>query len=447
MRVSRRDALRGLVLGGAASALPAGAAAFKGEQGTFAAGSGGEPVSLTLSNGLRIHCLTKRSGYVSAALVLRSKEIGEPGGLAHLMEHTSFSGAAGAFSASEIRQIRQDCMQDSNATTAIGSIQWNASFLPSNMARALEMLAITSLDQKFDVETVEREARVVLQELYLIKYEATGKAKQQFDQALYGSSHPYARDTVETEIVKAKTPPHRLAAELEAFARKVRLPANMDLFLVGDFAASNAFDLASRYFGSFPYGEGPMLELPSAPVTRSYNALSAPSAELKGPLSELKIAWNTGVRITDPEAKLLLALASCLNGALFQELRDRAGDAYTPEAVYDCDRSSGIFEILVTSSRSPVAMEARIFEAINNLKRRIDPAELDRFRDRFELMRRKKAECNDTILESMVNRTLHGAAIYDFDVTSIAPEDVLAAARQHLPRHKGAYVRLALMGR
>ncbi|HXF55227.1 MAG TPA: pitrilysin family protein [Hyphomicrobiaceae bacterium] len=445
--MSRRDALRGLLLGGAASTLPTGAAAFKDSQGTFTAASGGEPVSLALSNGLRIHCLTKRSGYVSASLVLRSKEIGEPGGLAHLMEHTSFSGAAGAFSANEIRQIRQDCMQDSDATTAIGSIQWNASFLPSNMARALEMLAITSLDQKFDVETVEREARIVLQELYLIKYEATGKAKQEFDQALYGRSHPYARDTVETEILKAMMPPRRLALELEAFAHSVRLPANMDLFLVGDFEASEAFDLASRYFGSFRYGEGPMLELPSAPVTRSYSALSAPSADLKRPLSELRIAWNTGIRITDPESKVLLALAGCLNGALFQELRDRSGDAYTPEAVYDCDRSSGIFEILVTSSRSPVAIEARVFETMAKLKRRIDPLELARFRDRFELMRRKKAECNDTILESMVNRTLNGASIYDFDVTSIAAEDVLAAARQHLPWHRGAYVRLALMGR
>jgi predicted Zn-dependent peptidase len=437
MLVSRRDALKGLVVGGAVSALPARAAASEPEQSSF-----------VLGNGLRIHCLSKRSGYVSAALVLRSKEIGEPGGLAHLMEHTSFTGAAGKFSAEEIRRLRQDCMQDSNATTSLGAgaIQWNASFLPHNMARALEMLAVTSLDQRFDVETVEREARVVLQELYLIKYEASARAKRQFDQALYGKSHPYARDTVETEIAKARCPPRLLARELAAFAHTVRLPSNMDLFLVGDLEANEVRHLAAQHFGPFPFAQGPVLDLPGAEITRGYNALSATSSDLRGPLSELKIAWSTGVRITDPDAKVMLALGGYLNGALFEQIRDRLGDAYTPEAVYDCDRTCGIFEIMVTSSKAPATVEARVFETIAMLKRSVDAAELERFRDRFELMRRRKAEGNDTILENMVGKALNGATVSDFDVGSITPEDVLAAARRYLPSHKGAYVRLALTG-
>jgi predicted Zn-dependent peptidase len=220
----------------------------------------------------------------------------------------------------------------------------------------------------------------------------------------------------------------------------------MDLFLVGDLDTGEARDLAARHFGPFPFAQGPVLDLPTAEITRSYSALSAASADLKGPLSELKIAWNTGVRITDFDAKVLLALGGSLNGALFERIRDKLGDAYTPEAVYDSDRICGIFEILVTSSRSPAAIEARVFETIATLKRGVDSTELHRFRDRFELMRRRKAESNDTILENMVGKALNGATICDFDVGSITPEDVLAAARRYLPSHKGAYVRLALTG-
>jgi zinc protease len=437
MSVTRRDALKGMMLGGALSALPVTARSAEPEQ----------PSSFVLDNGLRVHCLAKRSGYVNAALILRSREIGEPGGLAHLMEHTSFTGAAGSFAAADIKRLRQDCIQDSNATTAPGTIQWNASFLPRNTARVLEMLAVTSLDQRFDVETVEREARVVLQELYLIKYETNTRAKRQFDEALYGKSHPYARDTVETEIAKAKTPPRRLARELSAFAEKVRLPANMDLFVVGEIDPGEVRDLATRHFGSYPYASAPMLDLPSAQVTRGYNALSVASSDLVDPLTEIKIAWNTGVRITDPDSMVLLALGGCLNGALFDHIRDKLGDAYTPEAVYDCDRSCGIFEILLTSSRPPETVEARVFEAITALKRSVRAADLERFRDRFELMRRKKAESVDAILETMVSRALNGKTISDFDVAAIAPEDVLQAARKYLPSHKGAYVRLALVGK
>lgn len=435
MTVSRREALKGMLLGGAVSALPSVARAAP-EQSTF-----------VLDNGLRIHCFAKTSGYVSAALVLRSKEIGDPGGLAHLMEHTSFSGAAGSFSAKQIKRLRQDCIQDSNATTEPGMIQWKASFLPRNIARVLEMLAVTSLDQRFDVETVEREARIVLQELYLIKYEANARAKLQFDRALYGNSHPYARDTLETEIKKAKSPPQRLARELSDYSQTIKLPSNMDLFLVGEIEANQIQMLAAEHFGRYPFAAGAVFDLPRAQVTRAYNALAADSSDLVGPLSQLKIAWNTGVRITDPDAKVLLALGGYLNEALNAHIREKLGDAYTPEASFAPDCSGGIFEVEVTSSKPPETVETRVFETMDQLKRHIDRAELDRFRDRFELMRRKNAQSNDSILEDLVNKALNGASIYDFDVGSITPEDILAAARRYLPSHKGAYVRLVLLGR
>jgi predicted Zn-dependent peptidase len=287
----------------------------------------------------------------------------------------------------------------------------------------------------------------VLQELYLIKYETNARAKRQFDAALYGRSHPYARDTVETEIAKARTPARRLARELSAYAEKVRLPANMDLFVVGDIDPGEIRDLAARHFGPYRHASGPMLDLPSAQITRGYNALSVASPDIVDPLAEIRIAWNTGVRITDPDAMVLLALGGCLNGALFDHIRDKLGDAYTPEAVYDCDRSCGIFEILVTSSRPPEIVETRVFEAVAALKRGVRAVDLERFRDRFELMRRKKAESVDAILESMVSRALNGKAICDFDVASITADDVLQAARKYLPSHRGAYVRLALVGK
>ena len=189
MTMTRRDALRGLFVGGIASQVPT--AGWATPHATF-----------TLSNGLRTHSATNRSGYVSAALVLRSKHIANPRGLGHIMEHTSFTGAAGSLTAKQVKDLHSDCIQDSDATTDKGMIEWDASFLPKNIAQVLDLLAITSLDQKFDVETVASEAKVVLQELYLDKYDAKGQAKQQFEQALYGPAHPYALDTTETEIAR-----------------------------------------------------------------------------------------------------------------------------------------------------------------------------------------------------------------------------------------------------
>ena len=56
------------------------------------------------------------------------------------------------------------------------------------------------------------------------------------------------------------------------------------------------------------------------------------------------------------------------------------------------------------------------------------------------------AQNNDDLLKCMVDRVLHGASTHDFVVKTITSGEVRTAARQFLPSHKGAYVRLALVG-
>jgi predicted Zn-dependent peptidase len=439
MSVSKRDVLRGLFVGGIVTQLPTASWAISDNTQW--------PPTFTLNNGLRVHLTPKESGYVSAALVLRSKHIDDPRGLAHIMEHTSFTGAAGSMTAKQIKDLHSDCVQESNATTGGGMIQWNASVLSKNTAQLLELLATTSLDQKFDVETVASEARVVLQELYLDKFDAQGRAKQQFDSSLYGPSHPFARDTTETEIATARTPAPILAAELAQYSRSLKLPANMDLFMVGEFDSDQVTEMVQKSFGRFAFAEGPRLDVPNVGMTRGHKSISALSNGLKRPLSEIRIAWNTGVRATDPQAGILLALGEYLNKVLFTELREKSGDSYTPEASFKADSCSGIFKIKIQSSSNPELVERRIFDALATLKESIDAKELQRFSDKLELKRCKDAQRNDDILECMIERTLHGASPQDLQVKAITVGEIRSAARKFLPSHKSGYVRLTFVGR
>jgi predicted Zn-dependent peptidase len=433
--MTRRDALKAAASAGLCIAGPMPARAFVARP------------TLRLDNGLRVHVAANRSGYVSAALVLRSREIAEPRGLAHIMEHTSFAGAAGSLSTKEVKALHGDCIQDSNATTGTGMIEWNATFLPRYTPEVLDLLAITSLDQRFDVETVASEARVVLQELYLDKYDATGVAKRRFDSALYGPSHPYAHDTTETEIATARLAPERLAAELARYSQRLKLPANMDLFLVGEIDPGSLGEMVRKSFGRFPFAEGEMLDLPHVDATRSHVSLGGVSKELRRPMSEMRIAWSTGVAVTKPEARTLMALGEYLNKVLFTELREKSGDSYTPEATFDTDGCCGIFEIKIASSNRPEGVERRLFEALATLKDTLDPKELQRFSDRLELKRRQGAQDNDELLECMVERALYGGSSHDFRIETITVEEIRAAARSHLPHYKGPYVRLTLLGR
>jgi predicted Zn-dependent peptidase len=436
MVLNRRHVLQGLLAG----------SALAGQVPTSARAST-EPASVTLDNGFRAHFVGNDSRYIAAALVLRSSEIRASDGLGHMLEHTSFVGAAGDHEASQIKKMHQDYIQESNATTGPGVIQWQAMFLPKYLEQVLRLLALTSLDQKCDVETVRQEARVVLQELYLDRYDARAGHRRLFEAALFGSRHPYGADTTEAEIATAKQPPATLAAELREYAQKIRLPANMQLFLAGGFDAGSTAAMVGKSFGSYPFAEGPMLAVPQVPVTLAHRAFSASAPELRRPLSQIKIAWNTGVSVTHAEAKVVLALSEYLNAMLFNRLRERHGDAYAPVASYQPDECSGIFEINIPSTQASQRIERKVFEGIASLKESIDASELERFRDRVELKRRKNAESNESIVERLVQRAVEGGSIHDLNLEAVTADGVLAAARRYLPSYEGAYVRLSLVGR
>ena len=346
MQINRRHILSAFGAGVAASALPRHAAALPVGMQDAA------KHSIRLPNGLRAHFIQNDSGYVAATLVLRSKEISH-NGLAHICEHTSCVGAAGSMTAAEVTRLNKDHVQDGNASTESGMLQWHASFLPQYLPQVMNLLAATSLDQKFDLETVAAQARVVLEELYLDKYDPDRVAQCKFDRELFGASHPYVKETLPEEIARCKLAPAKLAAELRDFANSVRLPGNMDLFLVGSIEPDAVAKLVNEHFGRFAAAEGPRLDIPHVAVTRAYRSLTETSYELQRPMSDLKLAWNTGVCLGSPDARVLLALSEYLNTALFDELREKDGDTYTPEVHFETDACSGVFNIAISSSKDP----------------------------------------------------------------------------------------------
>ncbi|MDQ8700623.1 insulinase family protein [Hyphomicrobium sp. LHD-15] len=403
------------------------------------------PGAIRLSNGFRVHCLSNDTGYVLATLVLRSESIVHDG-LAHLCEHTSCSGAAGGMSSADVVRMFKDYVQVSNASTEQGALKWHASFLPKYLPQVIELLAAVSLGQTFDTETVTAQSRVVLQELYLEKYDPVTVAQGKFDRELFGKSHPYARDTVDAEIAKSKTPIPKLVEELRTFAAALRLPANMDLFLVGSVELGDVERLVQTHFGKYAFAQGPLLQLPQVAVTKSYKGLTEKSFELAGPMTDVKIAWNTGACVASNEARVLLALSEYLYTALFDDLREKDGDSYTPEVSFDPDSCSGIFRIGIASSKDPKKLEKRVFEVVDRLKSDIDDRELARIRDRVELKRRTESRDNQALLARLMDRTLYGASVDDLAVETVTRDEMLDAARRYLPSHRNAYVRLALKG-
>ncbi len=436
MHIDRRQIWQGLITGVVATgSLPLKTAAQQTAPSTFA-----------LSNGLRNHVQANDSGYVAAKLVLRSAAI-TSSGLAHLFEHTSCVGAAGSWTADEVSNKYRDCIQDGNASTEPGTLTWDATFLPQHLPNVIELLAAITLDQHFDVATVEAQSRVVLEELYVDNHDAVKKAQKHFNRQLFGGSHPYSKETTGQEIAWTKQSTSRKVKKLQEFAQKVRLPANMNLFLVGSVEPKAVEDSVQKHFGRAAFAQGPLLKIPRVAVTRAYKEMTSLSPDLERPMSAVKIAWNTGVRVTDTDARVLLALSQYLNTTLYSELRDKDGDTYSPQATYEPDAYSGIFTIEVMSSRRPPQIEKRIFEIVEKIKANIDSRELCRWRDSTELRRRKTLLDNCELRDAIADLVIQGASINDLAVKEVTREEMQTAAGRYLPSHRRAYVRLALEGR
>ncbi len=404
--------------------------------------------SFQLENGLRTHVLEEDFGYTSIVLSLRSDSIRSEDGLAHLMEHTSFVGAAGPLAAAEVRELWKDHIQDSNATTSPGEITWEAKFLPQHLPHVIEILAMTSLAQKFDLPTVEQERQVVLQELYASKYSTTSRATQEFDETLYGRNHPMVRDTLDSEIAHARQPAERLVPQLQALAKALRLPGNMNLYVLGTIpdTGPSLEALVETHFGSYPKRKGPAFAVPPVPPTAKYHRLTRRVRDLSAPLSDLEVAWNTGVTVRHKDAAVLTMVAAYLNSVLFDRLREQNGDAYSPEASFEPNEYSGIFYLYLATTKNPRKLERNVFKVIDEIKRGVPERQLARFREQLELTRRREKREDNSLLDNMVQRNLFGVAVSDLDTHAISAEQVAEAARRYLPRYRGRYVRLVRVG-
>jgi len=402
--------------------------------------------SIVLDNGLRVTAIRSESPFVNATLILRSARIFNDAGLGHIVEHTSFVGAAGDWSAKAVKDAQQDVIQESNARTQPGMIRWDACFLPDYLGSAIELLSLTSLDQKFDVETVASEQRIVLQELYLDKFSPNRRSERDLSVALFGRDHPNAFDMTDREIAKASTPEAKLAAELREYAAGIRLPGNMELFVAGQIDPEQLQALARRHFGRYAQASGPLLEFPAVGPTRAHKSLKGRSSELTAPLSHLRMAWNTGVRITDKDAAAVVALADYINRKLFNRLREEYGDSYSPDASFDPDGCSGIFSVSVDTSTDPEKVERRVIDTFDSLKHEIDIKELSRFRSRMELKRRRDALSNEALIDRMVDRVTEGASQLDLHPESVTVDELKTAAQTYLPGFREGYVRLVLSG-
>ena len=336
----------------------------------------------TLANGMRVVHHEERAAPIVAVHLMyhvgsRHERPGRTG-LAHLLEHLMFEGSLHA-PKGQFDDLLERVGGTNNGSTWLDRTNYYET-VPSHAVELplwLERDRMGFFLPMLTAEMLEVQRGVVINERRQ-SYENRpyGLADQRLHEMLFGAGHPYAWPTIgympDLEAITLE--------DARGFYQSYYTPGNAVLTFAGDLSASEAFELAERYFGDLP--PGPRIE-PAAPPADPAPAATVRREEMADDVSFPRVyqAWTTpeyGTRewvVLDVLAYLLAdGDSSRLQRALVREGRlAQDVDTYLyPTAL------CGTFGIVSTSRTgvAPEALEAAVRRVLDDVAQGVSDDEV-----------------------------------------------------------------------
>src|SRR5690349_17730132 len=219
-----------------------------------------------LDNGLRL--LTEemsqvRSISIGVWLTRGSRhETAERGGIAHFVEHMLFKGTA-TRSAEDIAQAIDSIGGQLDAFTAKEYASYYIKVLDEHLPLAIDILADIVRNPAFGLEDIEREKKVVVEEIKMVEDTPDDLVHELFTQGFW-ENHPLGRPILGTrETVESFT-----SALLKDYFQSAYTPRNLIVSAVGNLNHAHVRDLVEEKFGSLkPVGDA-LSEVPPTVVPK-----------------------------------------------------------------------------------------------------------------------------------------------------------------------------------
>jgi predicted Zn-dependent peptidase len=199
-----------------------------------------------LSNGLTV--LTERMPHVRTIAVgvwirrgSRHEQKSESG-LAHFLEHMVFKGTERRTQA-EIAQEMDEIGGQTDAFTSHEYAGFHAKVLDEHVVRAFDLLSDIVSHPRFDPQELERERKVILEEMKSVEDTPDDVVHDLFSEAFW-PDHALGRPV----LGRAETVSRFTRADLLRFFRKIYTPSNLIVAAAGNFEEERLLDLARQRF-------------------------------------------------------------------------------------------------------------------------------------------------------------------------------------------------------
>jgi len=334
-----------------------------------------------LDNGLRV--LTERMTQVrsiSIGVWLTRGSRHEPveqGGIAHFVEHMLFKGT-GTRTAEDIAQAIDSIGGQLDAFTAKEYASYYIKVLDEHLPLALDILSDIVLNPAFSPADVEREKKVVIEEIKMVEDTPDDLVHEIFTQGFW-EDHPLGRPILGTrETVESFTPDR-----LREYFRGAYTPPNLIVSAVGNLEHARVRDLVAEKFGSITSGGDlvdeeaptvvPKIQIRSKELEQSHLCLGASSYPQNHEDRYSSYLLNT-------------LLGGSMSSRLFQNVREKRGLAYAVFSGLSAYRDAGSFTVYAGCANEAVGeVIDLIVEELRNVRQSTVPdAELQRAKDHLK---------------------------------------------------------------
>ena len=334
-----------------------------------------------LDNGLRLITETMphvRSVTIGVWLMRGSRhESDARSGIAHFVEHMLFKGTA-TRTAEDIAQAIDSIGGQLDAFTAKEYASYYIKVLDEHLPLAVDLLADIVLRPAFASDEIEREKKVILEEIKMVEDTPDDLVHELFTQHFW-EGHPLGRPILGTkETVEALT-----AQTLAEYFRGAYVAQNMIVSAAGNLDHKNVRDLVASTFNGLtragePFSEAPPQVVPQV-VTRT--------KELEQ--SHLCLGTHSYPQSHDDRYVsyiLNTVLGGSMSSRLFQNVREKRGLAYAVFSGLSAYRDAGNITIYAGCANEAVAEVIDLcVEELRGMKRALVPdAELRRAKDHLK---------------------------------------------------------------
>jgi len=304
-------------------------------------------------------------------------ETAEQGGIAHFVEHMLFKGTSSR-SAEDIAQAIDSIGGQLDAFTAKEYASYYIKVLDEHLPLAIDILADIVRNPAFTGDDVEREKKVVVEEIKMVEDTPDDLVHEIFTQGFW-EDHPLGRPILGTKETVESFTPERLR---HYFAKAYTAP-NLIVAAVGNLEHGKVRELVEEKFGSLSEpGEGVVDQAP-----RVAPKILVRNKELEQ--SHLCIGVGSYPQNHDDRyASYVLntLLGGSMSSRLFQNVREKRGLAYAVFSGLSAYRDAGAFTVYAGCANEAVGeVLDLIVEELRGVKQTVVlDAELQRSKDHLK---------------------------------------------------------------